>query len=141
MLRTSAEYNRRDAIIESIRAGRSPTEIIRFFRYPISTVYDIVSKYNASEESRESSSNPARKTHSRERRSRTPAVVEKAQALISEDPVQSLRKLAPVLGVSERTMRRIAEDLRYKSYTIKLRQMLYEATRTKRLARCNLLLS
>ncbi|EFN62830.1 hypothetical protein EAG_00300, partial [Camponotus floridanus] len=44
-------------------------------------------------------------------------------------------------GVSEPTMRRIAEkDLRYKSYTLKIRQILSEAARTKRVARCNLLL-
>jgi len=142
MLRTSAEYNRRAAIIESLRAGRSATEIIRFFGYPRSTVYGIMAKYNASEKSGEGSANPARKTHLRERVSRTAAVVEKAQALISEDPGQSLRKLASALGVSERTMRRIAEeDLRYKSYTIKVRQMLSEAARTQRIARCNLLLS
>lgn len=85
MLHTSAEYNRRAAIIESIRAGRSPTEIIRFFGYPRSTVYDVVARYNASEESGEGSTNPARKTHARERVSRTAAVVEKAQALILED--------------------------------------------------------
>ncbi|EFN83666.1 hypothetical protein EAI_05198, partial [Harpegnathos saltator] len=37
-------------------------------------------------------------------------------------------------------MRRIVEDLRYKSYTIKVRQMLSEADRTKRVERCDLLL-
>lgn len=38
-------------------------------------------------------------------------------------------------------MRRIAEeDLRYMSYTIKIRQMLFEAARTKRVFCCNLLL-
>ena len=58
MIRTSAEYNRRAAIIESLRAGRSATEIIRFFGYPRSTVYDVVAKYNASEKSEEGSANP-----------------------------------------------------------------------------------
>ncbi|RLU19560.1 hypothetical protein DMN91_008117 [Ooceraea biroi] len=39
-------------------------------------------------------------------------------------------------------MRRIAEeDLRYKSYVIKVRQMLSEAAKMKIVARCNLLLS
>jgi len=33
------EYNRRAAIIEGLRAGRSPTEIIQFFGYARSTVY------------------------------------------------------------------------------------------------------
>lgn len=34
----------------------------------------------------------------------------------------------------------VKEDLRYNSYTIKVRQMLFEAVRTKRIERCNLLL-
>jgi len=44
------EYKRRAAIIEGLRAGRSPTEIIWFFGYPrsIISVYDIVAKYSAS---------------------------------------------------------------------------------------------
>jgi len=114
-------------------------EIIRFFGYTRSTVYDVVAKYSASEQSNESSSTPARKSHSKERTARIPAVVERTQALISEDPGQSLRKLASIVGVSEPTMRRIAEeDLRYKSYTLKIRQILSEAARTKRVARCKL---
>ena len=46
MLKPSAEYNRRAAIIEGLRAGRSATKIIRFFEYPRSTIYDVVAKYN-----------------------------------------------------------------------------------------------
>ncbi|XP_011858762.1 PREDICTED: uncharacterized protein LOC105556290 [Vollenhovia emeryi] len=125
MLKPSAEYNQRAAIIEGLRAGRSAMEIIQFFGYPRSTVYDVVTKYTASEQSNNSSSMPARKSHSKERSARIPAVVERAQALILEGPGQSLRKLASIVGVSEPTMRRIAEeDLRYKSYTLKIRQIL-----------------
>jgi len=40
MLKPSAEYNRRAAIIEGLRVGRSATEIIRFFGYPRLTVYE-----------------------------------------------------------------------------------------------------
>jgi len=135
------EYNRRAAIIKGLCAGRSPTKVIRFFGYPRSIVYDVVAKYSASEQSNENSSTPARKSHLKERTVRTPAVVERTQALISEDPGQSLRKLASIVDVSELTMRRIAEEnLRYKSYTLKIRQILSEAARTKRVARCNLLL-
>jgi len=49
MLKQSAEYNRRAAIIEGIRIGRSATEIIRFFGYPRSTIYVVVAKYIALE--------------------------------------------------------------------------------------------
>jgi len=70
----SREYNRRAAIIEGFRAGRSPMEIIQFFGYPRSIVYDVVAKYSASEQSNESSSMPTKKSHSKERTARTPAV-------------------------------------------------------------------
>jgi len=64
-------------------------------------------------------------------------VVERTQALVSEDSGQLLRKLASLWV--EPTMRRIAEEnLRYKSYTLKIRQILCEATWTKRVARCKL---
>jgi len=62
----------------------------------------------------------ASKKESLERTHREDAVIERIQALISDDPGQ----LASI-DVSEPTMRRIAEeDLRYKSYTLKIRQML-----------------
>jgi len=44
-IRLSAKYNQRAAIIEGIRAGCSQTKIIRLFRYPKLTVYDIAIKY------------------------------------------------------------------------------------------------
>jgi len=94
-----------------------------------------VAKYTL-EQSNKGSSMPARKSHSKERAARIPAVVERIQALISDGSRQSLRKLASIVGVSEPTMRRIAEeDLRYKSYTLKIRQMLTEAARTSQVAR------
>jgi len=62
-------------IIESLRAERSATEIIRFFGYPRSPVYDVVAKYTALEQSNEDSSMPARKSHSKAPRG-PPAVVD-----------------------------------------------------------------
>ena len=44
-IRLSAKYNRGEAIIKDLRAGRSQTEIIRYFGYPKSTVYEIAAKY------------------------------------------------------------------------------------------------
>ncbi|KYN22476.1 hypothetical protein ALC57_05127 [Trachymyrmex cornetzi] len=77
MLKPSTEYNRRAAIIEGLRAGHSATEIIRFFGYSRSTVYDVMAKYTASEQSNEDSSMPARKIHSKEHTARNPAVVKR----------------------------------------------------------------
>ncbi|CAK9827593.1 Transposable element Tcb1 transposase [Anthophora retusa] len=141
LVKSSVEYNRRAAIIEALRAGRSAAEIILFFKYPRSTVYDIVQRYAAAEKSEEGSANPTRRTHSKGRSVRTPAVVQRAQQLISENPGTSLTNLATILGVSEASIRRIAqEDLRYTSYVLKVRQMLSETAKTKRIARCNLIL-
>jgi len=59
MLKPSAEYNRRTAIIEGLRTGRSATEIIQSFRYPRSIVFDVVAIYTALEQSNKG---PARKS-------------------------------------------------------------------------------
>jgi len=80
--RKTPEYNRRAAVIEGVRAGRTPNEIIKFFGYPRSTVYDIVQRYAASEESEEGSCTPARKIHVMEKAIRTPELIKRAQDLI-----------------------------------------------------------
>lgn len=117
------EYDRRATVIESLRAGRTPTEIIKFFRYTKSTVYDVAKRYAVSEESEEGFSTPARKVQIREKSTRTSEIIQRAQDMILEDPGTSLRKLASILGVSETIVRRIAEeDLRYSSYVLKVRQ-------------------
>jgi len=99
-LKPNAEYNRRVEIIEDLHAGHSATEIIRFFEYPWSIVYNIVIKYTILEQFNEHSSMSARdlleRTHREDPRSRW--------KLISDDPKQSLQKLASIVGVSEPTM-------------------------------------
>jgi hypothetical protein len=77
-IKSSLEYNRRAAIVESLRAGRMPTEIIKFFGYPKPTVYDIGKRHAVSEESEEGSSTPARKIQIRERSIRTLEVIQRA---------------------------------------------------------------
>jgi len=70
------------AIIESLRAGRLQTEIILFFGYSRSIVYDVAAKYLASETSKKDSANP-RKSHSKEKSVRISAIIERVQELIS----------------------------------------------------------
>ena len=91
-----------------------------------------MAKYTALEQSNENSNMPGRKSHSKKRTAWTPSVlVERTQVLISDDPGQSLRKLASIVDVSEPTMRRIAEEkLRYKLRTLKIQQILSEAAKT-----------
>ena len=81
----SAKYNRRAAIIKSIRAVRSEKEIIRFFGFPRSTVYEDAAKFNRLEKSNKGLATPTRKFNSKRRPVRTPEVIKKAQDLIFED--------------------------------------------------------
>ena len=76
ILKSSAENNRRTAD----HRRHSATEIIRFFGYSRSTVYDIVAKYTALEQFNKCSIMSARKSYSKERTAKTPAVVERIQA-------------------------------------------------------------
>jgi len=77
----------------------------------------VVAKHSASEQLNESSSTPARKSHSKERIAKTPAVVERTQALILEDPEQSLRKLASIVSVSEPTIVELPRKIFDTNYT------------------------
>ena len=56
LTRNAVSYTHLDVYkrqIEALRAGRSPTEIISFCGYPLSTVYDIAQKYADAEKSEE----------------------------------------------------------------------------------------
>ena len=135
----SSEYHQRAAVIVALRAGRSPIEIINFFKLPRSTVYRIAQQFEESGQSLE----PARKPHaSRSNMKRDAAFLEQLQVRIDEDPSVSMWKLAQQLNISEATIRKaVHEDLRYKSYSLKVHQLLTAPQKAKRLARCELLLS
>jgi len=75
MLKPNAEYNRWAVIIEDLRAEHSATKIIRFFEYPRSTVYNVMAKYTGLEQFNKGFSMPARKSHSKERITKIPAIV------------------------------------------------------------------
>jgi len=104
------EYNRRAAIIEGLRAGQSPTEISRYFGYPrpfMTLWQNIVLQNN------QTKVEAARKSHSKECTARTPAVVERTQALILEDPGQSLRKLASIVSECSEAVETVASGRPY----------------------------
>jgi len=75
---SSAEYNQKAGIIEDLRAERSQTEIIRIFGCPRSIIYDVAAKYLASETSEKGSANSTRKSYSKEKSVRIPAIIEKS---------------------------------------------------------------
>jgi hypothetical protein len=133
---------RRTTVIEFLRAGKSPKGILKLLPYPRRTDYDIATQFKRAEKLNKGSGTPLRKVRSSPRSRRTKNVIKRAQNMILKDPGVSLTKLAAKLNVSLTTMRRIAaEDLRYKSYTLKFRQMLSQDARDKTVNRCKLLLS
>jgi transposase len=138
----SNEYDRRAAVIESLRAGHSVSEILKFFPYRKSTVFDIAKAYYEAEGQDEGSGSAQRQQHApRSDRVRNQQFLEALQSLIEDDPGCSMRNLAKKLNVSDGTIRNaVYKDLRYKSYVLQVRQMLSEAMKEKRLAKCSLLL-
>ncbi|QQP36709.1 Uncharacterized protein FKW44_021883 [Caligus rogercresseyi] len=105
-----SEQDRCAAILVALRADRAPKEIIEFPK-PLSI----------------------EKTQDRSRsKKRTPEFLHELQERINDDPSTSMRNLATKMNVDEQTIRTaVHEDLRSKSYVLKARQMLFEASRPK----------
>jgi len=92
MLKPSAEYNRR-ITTKAFALGAQQRKYFDSLDTWDQFIY-VVAKYTAQNNSKfEGSSMPARKSHSKKRITRTPAVVERTQALILDEPGQSLRVL------------------------------------------------
>lgn len=70
----------------------------------------------------------------RKRPAKTPEVIKRIQELILEDAGCSFRRVVTNVSIGNTTLRRIVKDLRYHSYTMKIRQMLSEDARMKSLA-------
>lgn len=139
----SSEYDRRAAVIVALRAGRAPAEIIDFLKLPKSTVYAVARRFFKAEAKEEDSAAPARCPQDRSRvKKRNHEFLEQLQTTINEDPSISMRTLAKKMKVDPKTIRTaVHDDLHCKSYVLKVRQTLSEATKAKRLERCNLLLT
>lgn len=138
----SSEYDRRAAIIVCARNGRTPVEISDFTDIPLPTVYAVVRRFNEAEKE-EGEGTPARKKHDCSfQRKRSEDFVSRLQDMVDEDPGVSMRSLAVRLNVSEWTVRKaVHEDLRCRSYVLKVKQMLSPQLKERRLAKCHLLLS
>ena len=106
-------------------------------------MFDVASQFVAAEEDEAGSGDAARKSHDRSMsRKRSLDFIESLEKLVEEDPSQSTRNLAAKLDVSGTTIRQaIKEDLRCKSYRLKVRQRLSEEMKAKRVERCSLLLT
>ena len=137
-----SEYERRSAVLQCLRAGRSTVEISKFCGISLRTVQKIASDYRDAEETGAGSYTAERKRHERVRTVVTKELIEAVQERILEDPSLAMRALALEFNVDRETMRRLVHtDLRYNSYTIKVKQHLSEANKVKRVQRCGLLLN
>ncbi|QQP35845.1 Transposable element tcb2 transposase [Caligus rogercresseyi] len=116
------EQEKRSAVIELHRAGRSAQEIISLLKYPSSTVYTIINRYKATGMS-----------------SRFLAGLRKS---INAFPTKSMSALAKDRSVHRSTIfRAIKHDLGYKSYVMKVRHLLTDKMKATREARCRKILS
>ncbi|QQP38956.1 Uncharacterized protein FKW44_019682 [Caligus rogercresseyi] len=94
------EEEKRHAMFASFRAGRSPKEVIEFFNYPKSTVYD-----------------------------QTDEFVAQVKRKVNEDGNKSYAKLAAEMACSKQTIANtINKDLGYSSYKKRHRMILTEGT-------------
>ncbi|QQP41664.1 Uncharacterized protein FKW44_016108, partial [Caligus rogercresseyi] len=123
----SSEQDRRAAILDALRAGRAPKEIIEFLKLPKTTVYRVAQEFNESN----GNATPLRKTQDRSRsKKRTLEFFHELQKRINDDPGTSMRDLAAKINADEKNIRTaVHEDLRSKSYVLKVRQMLSEASK------------
>lgn len=137
----TSEYERRVAILESLRAGRKPKEIISWFHYKKTQVYEIAKRYNETIDKEKCSAN--RKCH--RRRSdckRNDDFLEILKEKVNEDGGQKMSKLAKEMEVSRSTVSvAINHDLCYKSYVFRKRQLLTEKDKLNRKLKAHALLN
>lgn len=137
----SREYDRRAAIIESLRAGHSAKDIIEWFNYPKTVVYDLKKAWDAAEDKGDFTAE--RKAHrKRSDAVRTDEFVADVAEKVKGDPSQSMAKVAKDMNVSKATIHRtIHENLSLKSYVIKRRQLLTEDTKERRKIKASALIN
>ncbi len=141
-----SEEMTRTCILGGVRAGRSAKEIIDFFGYPKSTVYDVIKRFNdENNQEEEENITPKRKKaipRSGSGRKRTEEFLDELQVVIEDDPSINITDLAKKFDVSYRTMwKAVHEDLRYKSYKLQIRQLLTSAMKEKRVERSRILIN
>lgn len=132
---------KRHAVIVSLAAGHSDSEIAAFLNVARSFVFKVRRELDAA--SGDVATVSHRKRHCRRSDiTRTPEFISSVQAAIDEDPGKSIRALGRELQVDEATIRRVVhEDLRYKSYVMRRGQFMSEKTRENRVTRAKRLLN
>ena len=95
-------------------------------------VYDLAKAYEASDD--KENFRPERKTHKKRSGAiRTPKFVADVVEIVKENPSKSMRKIAKEMGTSRRTIgRTVKEDLNFKSYKLRRRQLLTDVQKERR---------
>jgi inhibitor of nuclear factor kappa-B kinase subunit alpha len=129
----SSEYDKRAAILVSLRAGRNPPEIADFLKLPRSLIYRVKSDYDAASENQEEYS-ASRKEHSRRSDcKRSAEFVDTVSKKIEENPGKSMRNLAKEMGVHHKTISKtVKDDLEMKSYALRTAHLLTEPLKESR---------
>ena len=128
----SKEQDRRAAILESLRAGKTAKEIVDWFGYSKTQVYEIAKTYREADNKDDVTSDRA--SHSkRSDRKRTGEFIDQLKDRIDQSPGTSMAKLAKDMGVHRATVSRaVHQDLHYKSYVLRRRQLLTDAMKVNR---------
>ena len=132
----SKEQDRRAAILESLRAGKTAKEIVDWFGYSKTQVYEIAKTYREADNKDDVTSDRA--SHSkRSDRKRTGEFIDQLKDRIDQSPGTSMAKLAKDMGVHRATVSRaVHQDLHYKSYVLRRRQLLTDAMKVNRKIKC-----
>ncbi len=131
-------------IVTGLRAGRSVPEIVKFNNLKKSTVRDVKRCYDAfiAAGGLPEDFSSDRKIHKKRSDSLGIDIVARLQELVDQDPSRSMRSLARKLNISEFIVRKkMAQDIRYKSYALKRGQFMSQATKERRLEKAKLLLN
>ena len=124
----SKELARRQAIIEAFRAERTVKEVIDFFDYNRDFVYRLKRQYDETEDKDNFFGN--RTLHKRRSNTkRDDQFVTDVSQMIQDNPTKSMATIASEMNVARSTISKtITKDLGMKSYTLRKRQLLTEAT-------------
>ena len=139
------EHQKRSAVLAALHAHRTPMEILKFLNIPKSTVYAIRKRYGAQLRRAEHEGgggdtggqstgvSAARKTRTGPGKKRKGPLVRAVKRIVTRNPRKSMRTIAKQVGVSPRTVRRIVhQDLGLKSYVLRVKQLLTDDMKKKR---------
>lgn len=132
------EEMKRHAVLAALSNNKTPQEIIAWTGYSSSMVYRVKAEWEREQDLVAILSKGRKRQGTKSVRTRE--LIDAVQEAIDEEPTTSIRNLAARFGVSDGTMTTLVhEDLRCKSYKLRIRQALNAAQKKKRLDRARAL--